>query len=106
MLFCPKCGAMMTPKLEKGKKVLACSCGYTNKKQDIAAVREVTKEKRVESTEFVTDNDHILPITDEVCPECNHEHAYWWTKQMRSSDEPETKFLKCVKCKHTWRDRS
>lgn len=105
MLFCPKCGSMMTPKQEKGKKYLACSCGYTNKKTEATSVKEVVKTKKEEYT-IVSEQDTTLPLTDETCPECGHGQAYWWTKQMRASDEPETKFLRCAKCKHTWRDRS
>ena len=56
--------------------------------------------------EVVSEDPSTLPLTDETCPECGHEKAFWWTKQMRASDEPETKFLKCEKCKHTWRDAS
>lgn len=106
MLFCPKCGAMMAPKLEKGKKVLACSCGFTNKKSETASVKEVVQPKRQGDMAVLTDENPTLPLTDETCPECGHDRAFWWTKQTRASDEPETKFLKCEKCKYTWRDRS
>ena len=54
----------------------------------------------------MNEGDTTLPLTDEVCPQCKHHRAFWWTKQMRASDEPETKFLKCEKCKYTWRDKS
>ncbi|MBI2108536.1 transcription factor S, partial [Candidatus Woesearchaeota archaeon] len=30
--------------------------------------------------------------------------AYFWLVQTRAGDEPETKFLRCEKCSHTWRD--
>jgi len=45
-----------------------------------------------------------LPIVNEDCPECGHDKAYFWTKQTRASDEPETKFYRCVKCRKTWRE--
>ena len=32
------------------------------------------------------------------CKKCGHEKAFFWTLQTRSSDEPETRFYKCVKC--------
>ena len=38
------------------------------------------------------------------CPKCRHKKAYYWTVQTRAGDEAETKFLKCEKCSHTWRD--
>ena len=37
---------------------------------------------------------------------CGGKEAYYWLIQTRSADEPPTQFFKCVKCKHTWRDRS
>jgi DNA-directed RNA polymerase subunit M len=99
---------MMGPKEEKGKRYFACSCGYNTKSsgaQKPSVVTETVSNKK-DSVEVRTDTDSTLPLTDEVCPQCGHGKAYWWTKQMRASDEPETKFLKCEKCKHTWRDRS
>lgn len=105
MMFCPKCGSLMRPKEEKGKKILACSCGYSNKRIEQTTVKEVV-QKDEKPTEVMSDEPTTLPLTEEQCPECGHEQAYWWTKQTRASDEPETKFLKCEKCKHTWRDRS
>ncbi|MBR9700280.1 transcription factor S [Candidatus Woesearchaeota archaeon] len=108
MMFCPKCGSLMTPKQEKGKKFFACSCGYTNKKgTQPSIVKEIVKEKPSEEMpDIITEEISILPLTEETCPKCKHDQAHWWTKQMRASDEPETKFLKCEKCKYTWRDRS
>ena len=38
------------------------------------------------------------------CPKCGHRTAYFWLVQTRAGDEPETKFLRCEKCGHTWRD--
>jgi transcription factor S len=106
MLFCPKCGSLLTPKEEKGKKYLLCSCGYNSKKAGTttSVIKEVIKDQK--EVEVVSEGDMTLPITDERCPQCKHPRAFWWTKQMRASDEPETKFLKCEKCKYTWRDRS
>jgi len=47
--------------------------------------------------------EDIHPIIDIRCPKCKNMKAYFWTMQTRASDESETKFYKCVKCKHTWR---
>ena len=46
------------------------------------------------------------PLSDAECPKCGHNKAYFWLQQTRAGDEPETKFMKCEKCKHTWRDYS
>ena len=47
-----------------------------------------------------------LPLTAAECPKCGHKKAFFWLIQTRASDEPETKFMKCEKCKHIWRDYS
>jgi len=54
----------------------------------------------------VKDTSEMLPLTDASCPKCGHDRAYYWLIQTRASDEPETKFMRCQKCKHTWRDYS
>ena len=37
-------------------------------------------------------------------PKCDHKEAWFWTSQTRAGDEAETKFFKCTKCRHTWRE--
>jgi len=101
-MFCPKCGSILIPKKDGKKTVLSCSCGYTNKKDKLKLTEKVEKVKEIEA---IHDEPEIHPLTDDVeCPKCGHDHAYYWTIQTRASDEPATKFLKCEKCKHTWRD--
>jgi len=105
-MFCPKCGSILMPKKEGNKKVLACSCGYKSKDLDKATIKEEKLEKTKE-LEVVDESElETLPIMDAECPKCRHKKAYFWLVQTRASDEPETKFLKCVNCKHTWRDYS
>jgi len=62
--------------------------------------------KASKTPDIVSEEDATLPTTEAHCPKCKNDEAQWWAKQMRASDEPETKFLKCTKCKHTWRDAS
>jgi len=38
------------------------------------------------------------------CEKCHGKEGVWWSFQTRSADEPETRFYKCTKCNHTWRD--
>lgn len=106
MIFCPKCGSIMIPKNDNGKKILSCSCGYKDKEIEKATMKEEVKQDAQE-IEVVDDSvdDKRLPITEDYeCPKCKHGRAYFWTVQTRAGDEPETKFMKCEKCKHTWRD--
>ena len=105
-MFCPKCGSILMPKKEGSKKLLACSCGYKSKDVSQVTIKEGKVEKAKE-VEVVDDSElKTLPLMDAECPECGHKKAYFWLVQTRASDEPETKFLKCEKCRHTWRDYS
>jgi len=106
MLFCPKCGGLLKVKKQGSKNVQYCSCGYSS-----AAKQETTFSEKVEhkddKIEIRASTDDILPISEDVeCSKCQNGKAYYWLKQTRAGDEPETKFFKCTKCKHTWRDYS
>ncbi|MBN1646171.1 transcription factor S [Candidatus Woesearchaeota archaeon] len=106
MMFCDKCGSILKPKTEKGKKVLYCSnCNITQKDVENATIKETVKKKEPE-IEVVPEDDDTLPTTDAECSKCKNDLAYYWLVQTRAGDEPETKFLKCTKCKHIWRDYS
>lgn len=104
-MFCPKCGSLLMPKKEGSKVVMCCtSCKYKDKDYKEEKKREEIKEK--EKIDVVEEEDDTLPITEAECPECGNKEAYFWLVQTRASDEPETKFHKCTKCKHIWRDYS
>ncbi len=104
MMFCPKCGSMLRPKVVRDKKVMGCTCGYVADKS--TAPGAVTFKKDVDEVRFdvIEKEESAYPITDAECPKCKHTKAYSWTQQMRAGDEPETHFMKCVKCQHTWRE--
>ena len=105
-MFCPKCGSILRAKQEKSKTIMYCSCGFTKKNTEAVEIKETvkTEEKKVE---VVGDEESkMLPSMDADCPKCGHKKAFYWLVQTRAGDEPETKFLRCEKCKHTWRDYS
>ena len=104
MVFCPKCGSVLFPKKEKGKKVFRCSCGYVDKKMQAPELKEELGPR--EEIPVVDKEIEPLPLAEAECPKCGHNKAYFWTLQTRASDEPETKFFRCEKCRHTWRDYS
>ena len=104
--FCSKCGAIMKPIKEGDKIIMTCSCGHTSKGKP-GSLKEDKKIKKEEVELAVIDKEiEILPITKEICPKCGNKKAYYWLIQTRSGDESETKFMRCTKCKHTWRDYS
>lgn len=102
MMFCPKCSSLM--KLDKSKGANVCSCGYVDKSKSAGVFSETVKQKNTPEIAIIEKKIETLPLTDVTCPKCGHKKAYWWTKQTRASDEPETQFFRCEKCEHTWRD--
>ncbi len=103
-MFCPKCGSILLPKKEGNKKSLVCSCGYKSADIEQSKIRE-TVQKKSRKVEVIEREDfETLPTMKVKCEKCGHGTAYYWTVQTRSGDEPETKFMKCEKCLHTWRD--
>ena len=100
-MFCPDCKSILRPKDKGGKRVLWCSCGYTSDKPETTEIREQQETmKKIEAIETIETN----PIIEARCPECENKEAYYWTQQTRAADEPETRFFKCTKCNHTWRE--
>jgi DNA-directed RNA polymerase subunit M len=96
--FC-ECGGIM----EHGKGTMKCrSCGKEVKK-DVSG-KFTTQSNREEVVVIENNKPDTLPTTIKTCPKCNHNVAYWWLIQTRSSDEPPTQFYRCEKCKHTWRE--
>jgi DNA-directed RNA polymerase subunit M len=100
MEFCPRCGAIL---VQKRKNDGCPRCNYsakgrvklkTSEKIDVKREIPVISEKDIE----------VHPIVAETCKKCKNEKAYFWTVQTRAGDEAETKFFKCTKCGHTWRD--
>jgi transcription factor S len=101
-MFCPKCGSILRPREKGGKRTLFCSCGFSKDPDETSAeiTEKVTAAKKIEVIENIETNPKIKA----KCEKCEHEIAYYWTAQTRGADEPETRFFKCEKCSHTWRE--
>ncbi|MBS3168315.1 transcription factor S [Candidatus Woesearchaeota archaeon] len=89
-MFCPRCSGLLMP--NEGK--MKCSCGYVQNDGTLTEKKKKTKDVQVVQEKF----DESLPKIKHDCSECKNREAYFWTRQMRSSDEPESKFYKCTKC--------
>lgn len=99
MEFCQKCGGII--KVESGRTSCA-SCGLrTNKKIKIESSEKLKQQKSV--AVINEDSENSNPIIEMACPKCKNKKAYFWTMQTRAADESETKFYKCVECRHIWR---
>ncbi len=101
MLTCPKCGELLVP----GSKGLSCvKCNYkdrSDKRVEIKGIISKTREGEGAGGKDIQTEEVAIA----KCPKCGHERAYHWSVQTRAADEPETEFYRCVKCKHTWRER-
>jgi DNA-directed RNA polymerase subunit M len=99
MEFCPKCGAVL---IQKRKNYGCARCDYSTKEK----LKIKTSEKIEEKTKvaIVKKEMNTLPVVVEKCKKCGNDKAYFWTIQTRAGDEAETKFFKCTKCDHTWRE--
>jgi len=100
MEFCPKCGSVL---VEKSKRFGCARCSYFAKgKVKIEASEKIQEKQEVG---IVKDKDiDVMPTTNAVCSKCGYREAYFWSAQTRGSDEGETRFFRCMKCKHTWRE--
>jgi len=101
MIFCKKCGSIITGETKKNGKAV-CKCGYVSEEKSTLIKEEMNQKNS--GVEVVEEKTETLPLTEVDCPKCGHMKAFYWTMQTRAADEGETKFLKCEECNHTWRD--
>ncbi len=109
-MFCPKCGGLLKAK-EGCKNEFMCpnpKCEFEQSAKDLSKTAHTKmvmekNKKEVEDCPVVDGIEGTMPKTNVPCPKCNHNEAYWYLRQTRKSDEPETTFLSCCKCGHRWR---
>jgi len=99
MEFCPKCGAVL---IQKRKNYGCARCEYSTKDKFKIKTSEKIEEKS--KVVVIKKEMNTLPVVIEKCKKCGNDKAYFWTIQTRAGDEAETKFFKCTKCDHTWRE--
>ncbi|MAH48338.1 transcription factor S [Candidatus Pacearchaeota archaeon] len=100
MEFCPRCGAIL---VQKRTKFGCPRCHYISKSKVKIEIKEKINADNKVAVVKETEGE-VKPIVEIQCPKCKNGEAYFWTVQTRAADESETKFYKCTKCKHTWRD--
>lgn len=100
MEFCPKCGAVL---IQKKKRDGCPRCNYSSKtKVKLKTSEKLGAKKKID---VISEKDsEVHPVIEETCKKCGNKKAYFWTMQTRAADETETKFFKCTKCAHTWRE--
>ena len=111
MQFCKKCGNLMMPKKKGGKAILVCGkCGAVisaniKPKDFKIGMSSNKREEEIIVVEKKQDSKMVTyPKTAQQCPKCENDEAFWWMQQTRAADEAPTRFYKCTKCGHTWRE--
>ena len=103
VMFCSKCGSLMTPTRDK---YICNNCGYEIKKTKKDGLNsQILNHGNSKEAIMIKEEKSAEPLdSDAVCPKCKHQGAYYLLKQTRSADEPETKFYTCQSCGYRWRE--
>ncbi|MEM3670961.1 MAG: transcription factor S [Thermoprotei archaeon] len=111
MRFCPKCGSMLREQRKGASRLFVCAkCGFSEQVDASASKNNAgaVPVRKPGATKGVIDfgeiEDSGMPKTRAQCPKCGNLEAYWWMQQTRSGDEASTRFFRCTKCSHTWRE--
>ncbi len=65
-------------------------------------MKKEIKHAEIQETQKVSEEEY----EDIKCPKCGKKKVISWMQQTRASDEPPTRFYKCMACGYTWREYS
>ena len=111
--FCQKCGNLLIPQYEKGKKSnsirLYCNCCRIIEKATVAGISYQLKTRIKHNAEdrlqIFEENFSVDPVVRQSCPKCGFLEAYYWQGGNRRKQEWEsTTYYRCIRCKNTWND--
>ena len=108
--FCPRCGTLLRPRRVGGELQLYCvKCGYHEIAKSIEPYSVKAEVRRNPKDKILVLESSQQPATAQIvkgisCPKCGNGEAYFWMIQTRAADEPPTRFYRCTKCGHTWRE--
>ena len=103
MMFCPTCGNLVLIRSTIGSTEAFCStCPYQHRMNHVATTYvPLKKKKKAEVLGQDWANANKISV---VCDKCHNKMAYFFEVQIRSADEPMTRFYKCTKCGEQWND--
>jgi len=102
--FCHKCSSIMIPIKKGSNTYMKCrNCG-SEKRTTVKSLKISESVKKKARVTVLEKDITPLPLTEKMCPKCEHPRSHWWLQQTRTADEPPTQFFRCEKCKHTWRE--
>ncbi len=109
MEFCDECSSLLAPKKINGKVVMVCpKCGEGKELSKVEQTqKQEIKHSKEESMVIIENPDELntMPTKKMRCPKCAIVvDTQYWAVQTRSGDEAPTRFYRCMKCKHTWRE--
>jgi DNA-directed RNA polymerase subunit M len=91
---------LLVPKKgRKGMRFICRRCGKRSEERIKIAERKVGAEKVVSAPML-----EVAPRIRIKCPSCGNMGARYWLLQTRAADEPPTRFYRCTRCEHTWRE--
>ena len=107
LMFCPTCANVLV--VEEGSQCyrFACNtCPYVQNIKRKVTNRQYPKLKEVDDVLGGAAAWENVDSTQETCPKCEHNRAFFMQIQTRSADEPMTTFYKCcnMACGHRWRE--
>lgn len=105
MEFCKKCGSILISDRDSKGSFLTCrKCGGKQRDYTPVQISEKIQKDPHEEVIVIEKSEEALPKTKTNCGKCGNKEAYWWIQQTRSADEAPTLFLRCTKCKYSWRE--
>src|SRR5438067_2337643 len=105
LLFCPNDGSYLTLDDSQYNMRYVCpTCTYVYKVKREIRSKKYPKLKQVDDILSEADAWKNASATDEKCPKCEHDRAYFMQLQTRSADEPMTTFYRCCSCGFRWKD--
>ncbi|KAJ1836178.1 DNA-directed RNA polymerase I core subunit rpa12 [Coemansia sp. RSA 2711] len=109
LIFCPTCANLLDNPGDQDH-IVCHACGDA---QTGAEFEEIETISRSQETAFpsrlrnkrslvqgVGETERVNARVEEVCPQCGENEMTFYTMQMRSADEGQTVFYRCVKCGH------
>jgi DNA-directed RNA polymerase subunit M len=100
MEFCPKCGLL----LQKKRTRFVCPKGHYAKKGKVRIMVSENMKEKSKIGLLKEKETSVWPVTAATCPKCGNRTAYFWSAMLRATDEAETRFFRCTKCRNTWRE--
>ena len=102
-MFCPSCKALLRP-LDNSLRCPRCEYVQEIDRKGKPAPAKKNLEADLADVPVFSDLDTMPIDENRMCHKCQNRGAYWHLRQTRAADEATTRFYRCTKCKHSWRE--